>query len=201
MSKYQAQLYLGDLIGGSLLPKESLLIAELLLTYPTDQQWHQSVIDDNLLQKRSVHSVKRIAHTLRKRLEPLGELFWQQLLSVNEYQTNQLLLVAVLNNSPVLEDFIRIELTEAFRLFRNALTVDDWLSFYATRCRNLPALAQWSDSSVQKMGNNLYKILEEVELLRSTRSKQLQRIALLPTTQEWLQFIGKSDLFHFLGAQ
>lgn len=43
--------YDSDLIGGSLMVRESRLIADLLLREATPEQWHQAIQIDNILQK------------------------------------------------------------------------------------------------------------------------------------------------------
>ena len=44
--------YDSDLIGGSLMVRESRLIADLLLREATPERWHQAIQIDNILQKR-----------------------------------------------------------------------------------------------------------------------------------------------------
>ena len=44
--------YDSDLIGGSLMVRESRLIADLLLLEAIPEQWHQAIQIDNILQKR-----------------------------------------------------------------------------------------------------------------------------------------------------
>ena len=58
--------YLGDLIGGSLMITEAQLIAELLLSDPSKEQWDDAIVDQNILQKRSPASAKRNAATIKK---------------------------------------------------------------------------------------------------------------------------------------
>ncbi|HIB9050559.1 TPA: BrxA family protein [Raoultella planticola] len=48
-----AKEYLGDIIGGSLMLRESRVIAELLITSPNEAQWHDAIVNDNVLQKTS----------------------------------------------------------------------------------------------------------------------------------------------------
>jgi type II restriction/modification system DNA methylase subunit YeeA len=45
--------YLGDLIGGSLMIRESQLIAELLLKKPSKEEWLDAIVNQNILQNRS----------------------------------------------------------------------------------------------------------------------------------------------------
>lgn len=63
--------YDSDLIGGSLMVRESRLIADLLLREATPEQWHQAIQIDNILQKRTAASAQRNATAIRKRLERL----------------------------------------------------------------------------------------------------------------------------------
>ncbi|MDH0837194.1 DUF1819 family protein, partial [Acinetobacter johnsonii] len=51
--------YDSDLIGGSLMVRESRLIADLLLREATPEQWHQAIQIDNILQKRTPASAQR----------------------------------------------------------------------------------------------------------------------------------------------
>ena len=76
-----AKTYLGDIIGGSIMLRESRLIAQLLLQHPDDEAWERAVVEENLLQKSSVHSAKRMASTVRKRLEAMSDTFWSDLLN------------------------------------------------------------------------------------------------------------------------
>ena len=71
--------YDSDLIGGSLLVRESRVIAELLLEQANEEQWKQAIQTENRLQKRSPATAKRQAGALRKRLERLDEPFWRAL--------------------------------------------------------------------------------------------------------------------------
>ena len=71
--------YDSDLIGGSLMVRESRLIADLLLREATPEQWHQAIQIDNILQKRTPASAQRNATAIRKRLERLEPDFWKAL--------------------------------------------------------------------------------------------------------------------------
>ena len=61
--------YDSDLIGGSLMVRESRIIADLLLQQATAEQWQQAIQLENVLQKRTAASAQRNATAIRKRLE------------------------------------------------------------------------------------------------------------------------------------
>lgn len=64
-------IYNAEVTAGSLLLKESRAIAQLLLQGADDKTWHQALVIDNVLQKTSPTSTKRMAKLIRKRLEPM----------------------------------------------------------------------------------------------------------------------------------
>lgn len=180
-----AKEYLGDIIGGSLMLRESRVIAELLLTSPNEDKWLDAIVNDNVLQKASVHSAKRMASTLRKRLHPMGEAFWTELLEASDDAAKQMLLLATMCQSPVLADFMATTLSDARQMYREALRSDDWQEFILSRQRAIVGLEQYSESSIQKMGSNVFKILADSGYLESGRSKKLKNVYVLPQIREW----------------
>ena len=159
--------------------RESRIISELLLQHPDDASWHEAIVSHNLLQKNSVHSAKRMASTLRKRVEPMGQDFWTALLQVSDDLAKQMLLLATLCQSPVLGDFMATVVSDARRMYRESLRSDDWQDFILSRQRVVDGLEQFSASSIQKMGNNVFKILADVGYLWSVLSRQLEILSLL----------------------
>ncbi|AWA05526.1 DUF1819 family protein [Aeromonas hydrophila] len=185
-----AKAYLGDIIGGSIMLRESRVVAELLLQHPDEVSWSDAIVNENALQKTSVHSAKRMASTLRKRLEPMGRDFWTALLQVSDDLAKQMLLLATICQSPVLGDFMATVVPDARRMYRESLRSDDWQEFILSRQRVVDGLEQFSASSIQKMGNNVFKILADVGYLESGRSRKLQNLYLLPEMREWSMRLG-----------
>ncbi|ELI8050864.1 DUF1819 family protein [Yersinia enterocolitica] len=180
-----AKDYLGDIIGGSLMLRESRVIAKLLTTSPDEEKWTNAIVNDNALQKTSMHSAKRMASTLRKRLQPMGEAFWAELSGVSDDTARQMLLLATMCQSPVLTDFMATTLCDARQMYREALRSDDWQEFILSRQRAIVGLEQYSESSIQKMGSNVFKILADSGYLESGRSKKLKNVYMLPQIREW----------------
>ncbi|MGQ7110843.1 BrxA family protein, partial [Escherichia sp. TWPC-MK] len=53
--------WIGDLLGGPLMSRESRVIAELLLTDPDEQTWQEQIVGHNILQASSPNTAKRYA--------------------------------------------------------------------------------------------------------------------------------------------
>ena len=108
--------YNSDLIGGSLLVRESRVIAELLLANADDADWKQAIQVENRLQKRSPATAKRQANALRKRLERLDQPFWRALRDGDDELATQVAFVAALERNLLLVEFVETIVQDAFVL-------------------------------------------------------------------------------------
>lgn len=173
---------------------ENRIITEILLKKLSEDEWKKAIIDENVLQKKSVNSASRNAHTLRKRLEPMGDAFLVALLNMSERAYIQLLMATFLIHSPVVLDFMRHSLAEARRTYKPSLSTDAWIEFIEARIRTIPELGEYSESTLKKMGNNVMKALVDSGYLDSSRKRQIQPVYLLPEVKALLKDINRDDL-------
>lgn len=89
----QAKQHIRDLTGGSLLVAESRVVAETLLQSLSDAEWNHLFIEENILKKKSPHTAIRYARAIRRRLEPLGEAFINDVIHAPDSYYKQLSLV------------------------------------------------------------------------------------------------------------
>ncbi|MGJ8674594.1 MAG: DUF1819 family protein [Pseudoalteromonas sp.] len=186
--------YLGDLIGGSLMIKESQIIAQLLLTKPSQEEWLDAIVNRNILQKRSDASAKRNAITIKKRLEHMTNEYIEQVAFGSTELSTQLMFAATLINSTLLADFMRNVVVDAKRMFRENLDVGDWESFWDDRSRLFPEFANMTVSSTYKISQVAFKTLADAGYLETTRSKKLQNVYVLPEVINLLSTIERDDI-------
>lgn len=191
---HKHKAYLGDLIGGSLMLRESQTIAELLLTSPTQEEWHDAVVNRNVLQKRSDASAKRNAATIKKRLDGLSSAFLEKLAFGGAELATQLMFAATLINSPMLADFMRNVVIDAKRVFREHIDQKDWENFWEDSIRLYPELGSMSESSTYKIAQVAFKLLADAGYIDSTRNKKLQNIFLLPEVRSLLVQMEREDI-------
>ncbi len=192
--------YVGDVIGGSLFVAESRAVAELLLTEPSVEDFNYAIVEDNLLQKNSPQTAKRYAKTIRARLEPMGEAFLQQLVRANETTARQMLLAAFLNNAPIAQDFLRFSVADARRAYQERLSDFAWDDFFDERIRAYPELGKFSETSVKKMGNNVFKALADAGYIDTARKKQLRAVYIEPDVRALLEQQGMSELIKVMDS-
>lgn len=186
--------YLGDLIGGSLMLRESQILAGLMLKEPTLSEWNEAIVDENILQKPSAASAKRNALTIKKRLSGLNNRFLEKLAYSGSDEASQLMFAATLINSPLLADFMRTVVVDAKQMYRESLTVDDWHHFWQDRSRLYPALAEMSEASTYKVSQVAFKVIADAGYIDSTKNKQLLNVYVSQDVRELLSEMDHDDV-------
>lgn len=187
-----AKTWFGDLMTGNLLVRESLLIAPLLLQKPDSTQWKEEIEIRNLLQKSSVHSAKRVALGIRRRLEPMGDDFLQQLIGTDENTCRQLLLLAVMVKSPAICFFMDKVVREARRVYQQQLPTSVWQAFIEEHYTVIEGLEEYSESTLTKIGTNVVRMLVDADYLDSPKSLKLQTVYLVPEVQNTIDTLINS---------
>ncbi len=189
-----AKEYLGDINGGSLMPRESQIISVLLLQDLTKEEWNNKLIEENALQRNTPNTAKRVAAMLCVRLKPLTREFWQALSEADKNTATQLSLLSTLINSPILADFMHSVLIDAYRLYEDKLTNRHWDDFLDVRYVTLPDLDQFSTGTLDRIRKNIMRVLSEADYLESARSKKLQGVFVLPDVVRWAEKLDRADL-------
>ncbi|MGS0629569.1 MULTISPECIES: DUF1819 family protein [Photorhabdus] len=186
--------WIGDLLGGSLMSRESCLIAEVMLQSPSKEQWQRHLVTENILQTSSERTAIRYARTLRLRLSMLDSQGLELVVHGGERERQQCLMVALMLQSPVVAAFISSVVNDAKRQFRESLPANVWAVFVEDQRRVHPELASFSESSLRKMGNNAIKALSEARYLDAPCRRHLQTVFLLPEVHDLLVRLERSDL-------
>jgi hypothetical protein len=179
--------YDSDLIGGSLLARESRVVAELLLENADEGEWKQAIQVENRLQKRSPATAKRQASALKKRLSRLDQPFWKALRDGDDELATQVAFVAALERNLLLVEFLETVVQDAFMLQAENLEQYQWSDFLEDRSHRDLAIGDWTESSKKKMGQVVFRILAEVGLLQSTRNLRLQHMLVRPEVKVLLE--------------
>ena len=178
MSPFNTFSYNSDLIGGSLMVRESRIVAELLLADASPEDWQHAIVDENRLQKRSQATALRNARTVRIRLEQLHRDYWQALIRADDELATQITFCALLAQSLLLVEFIETVVNDALLTRNLKLEPYQWQEFLDERSQRDPRISEWTESSRKKMGQVVFRSMEQVGLIDNTRSRTLQRVLL-----------------------
>lgn len=154
--------------------RESRAIADLLLSDADEGQWHQAIIVENRLQKNRPATAKRAAQAIRKRLEKLEPSFWNALYDGDDQLASQVSFCAAMARNLLLVEFLESVVADAFLTRSEKLQAYQWDEFLAERVNRDAAIATWAESSRRKMGQVVFRMLTEVGILDSSRSRRLQ---------------------------
>ncbi|MEX5805563.1 BrxA family protein [Citrobacter freundii] len=136
--------------------------------------------------------------TVKLRLMTLDRECWQLIVNGSESERLQMLLVALMNQSPIVAEFVADVANPARQQFRNSAEIagmNSWMRICdCTRSWRLSL-----NSMIVKMGNNLIKALAEAGYLDSPR-RNLQNVFLLPDVANGLASFKQSRTAPYSGG-
>ena len=176
----------GDIVAGSLLIRESREIARLLLNGVDPESWHQAIVVDNVLQKRSPVAAKRQARLIRNRLSLMKADLWEMVDKGSSDVAIQALLAAAIKHSRLLGDFLVTVIRQHWQTFTDKVTVRDWEDYLESCVQADPKVDSWTDQTRAKLKQIVFKILAESRYIASTRSPQLLPVSIIPEVEQYL---------------
>ena len=186
--------YDSDLNGGSLMVRESRVIADLLLKKVSDEEWGQQIQTNNVLQKRSPATAYRYGRAIRSRLELLEPEFWKALRDGDDELATQVTFVSALNRNLLLVEFMEQVVKDAYAAHVEKLELYQWLDFLEDCGNKDHRIYDWQESTKKKMGGVVFRMLKEVGYLENVRMKKLQNILIRPEIKNMLENTFKQRL-------
>ena len=180
------QIYNGEIVAGSLLIPESRKIARLLLNGVDKIKWHQAIIVDNILQKRSPAAAKRQAKLIRNRLELMRPELWERIEKGSSDIAAQALMAAAIKHSRLLGDFMDKIIREKWRTFKQRVSAKDWTELLETCSQIDSTVLEWSDSTLSKLRQVTFRILAEAKYIDGTRTLKLLPVSVFPEVRRYL---------------
>ncbi len=150
---------------GGLRRNETLLVTELYQELGDWEEVRMRVLNDNLLQVRSVASARRIFQEIRGRLQVLTPEEVDILLSGTPEEQDYVLWLALCKRSPFIRDFAVDILHEKCRRMEMELSYEDYDHFFYDKAEWHPELARVSEGTHKKQRQNLFRIMRETGLL------------------------------------
>jgi len=179
-------IYNGEIVAGSLLIPESRKIAELLLEGVDKKMWHRAVVVDNVLQKRSIATAKRQAKLIRNRLTLMTSDIWELIINGSSEITTQALLAASIKHSRLLGDFMDKVIRDHHRIYNKQLTQKAWDNYFELCARIDPVIDKWSETTKNKLGQVVFRVLAEAKYIDNTKSRLLLPVAVTTEIKKYL---------------
>lgn len=178
--------YNAEISAGSLMLKESRIIAGLLLDGADENAWYQAIIVKNVLQKNTPATAKRQTALMRKRLELMTPDLWKLVTKAQSDVALQSLLACAIKHSRLLGDFMLKVLRRHYKEFNKQVLPREW-DVFLFECEHIDSTVKnWSENTRNKLGQVVYRILAEARYLDNTRSLKIQPVSVIPEVRRYL---------------
>lgn len=179
-------MYNTEIVAGSLLINETRKLAQVMLNDSSAATWKHAILVDNLLQKKTQATAKRMGNLIRHRLD-LGEATIWSLIAQSDFElAGQAVLVLAIRHSQLLADFMRQVMGLRVRRHDLQLTQKDWDDFLQECALREPAVAGWSVSTCEKLYQVILRILAESKFLTSSKERMIQPALIRPEIYSYL---------------
>jgi len=159
------QKYKMSFTSGGLLHRESLILTEM---YLEEMDWghvRTQAIEQNVLQAKTLTTLKRIIREAIFRLKTLGTRELNFLLDGTHQEQAYMLWIATCRHYQFIADFSQEVVRERFITLRNVVNSDDLDIFFNQKAEWHPELENISLSSRKKLKQVLFRMLHEAEII------------------------------------
>jgi len=179
--------YKANITAGALLVPESRKIADLMLKNISKEEWKHEIEENNILQRLSVSSSKRIASFIEARLVLMRPDLWVMIRDGDATLSTQANFAAAIKHCRLLGDYLDVIIRAQFKKLEDILPLPLWDEFIILCEQNDPLMEQFPPSTAQKMRSNIHKILIEVGYLSDPYKRKLQKIEIVPEVINYLK--------------
>ena len=183
----ESRRYKANITAGSLLVPESRKVAQLLLGGITKADWKDAIENQNILQRRSISTAKRIAALIKARLELMEPALWNLVVDGDSTVATHAVFASAVKHCQLLGDYLDLVVREQFNRFEDRLSGRIWDDYIAECMQRDQLMEKFPDSTAIKIRSNVHKVLVEAGYLSDVRSKILQRVEIAPEVVEYLE--------------
>ena len=180
---------------GTLFHKESVDLASMYLDLGNWDAVRQKVLTGNLLQTRTLNTLKRVTSEVISRLKTLGHDELAFLVAGTHQEQAYLLWVAVCRRYRFIADFAVAVLRERYLSLMLDLSYEDYDSFFNRTSEWHPELEAIKPATRYKLRQVIFKMLREADLL--TESNLISAAMLSPRLVGLLSQVNAHDLMLF----
>jgi hypothetical protein len=150
---------------GALLSREAAVLAPLYLERRDWERVRDEAVADNVLQARTHRTGVRLVRETVKRLSALADDEIELVVQGAGSERGHLMWTAACRRYTLIGEFAEEVVRERFLVLASTLGYQDFDSFVSSKALWHEELAQISDSTLQKLRSNVFKMLVEAELL------------------------------------
>lgn len=180
---------------GSLFHGESVNIAKLYLDHGDWNVVRDMVIADNLLQARTLSTLKRICREILSRIQTLSHDTLEFFVEGNSQEQGYLLWLAICRRYNFIADFAVEVLRERYISLKADVTYEDFDSFFNRKSEWHCELDDLAQTTREKLRQILFKMLRQADLLAVNNT--INAAMLSPRLLELILQGDRRDILYF----
>lgn len=179
---------------GSLFHRESVKLAELYLDLGDWNSVREKVTVENLLQTRTLNTLKRVCREIISRLKTLSNVELEFLVEGSPQEQGYILWIAICRRYRFIGDFAFEVLRERYITLKADLNPEDFDSFFNRKSEWHSELEEISPITRSKLRQVLFKMLREADLL--TANKMINAALLSPRMLDVIPQGSRRDVLY-----
>jgi hypothetical protein len=180
---------------GNLFHRESVQLAALYLDLGDWDSVREKVITENLLQTRTLNTLKRVCREIISRLKTLSPDELKFLIEGSHQEQAHLLWVAVCRRYRFIADFAVEVLHERYITLKTDLGHEDFDSFFNRKSEWHSELEEITPATRNKLRQVLFKILRDADLLAA--NNMINAALLSPRLLDAIRQSSRRDILYF----
>lgn len=192
-------MYSAKLTGESFLLYEFKIVAKLKLEGHSDKEIRKMVMEENLFQYKFKSSISRRLTPLIQRVNLLDDKLISML--IDEPLTDGVVinLYAIMKNDKLFFEFMNEVVAEKLRVSEGYLEKKDINIFINEKKEQSEDVAKWTDQTIAKIKQVMFKILAESGILEDKKSGRLSRLLIEEELKNYIISIGDSTYIKAMG--
>lgn len=177
--------YIGGLTREQFMFFEIRIVSSLILQQKSRDEIYKEIYNENLFQYPTERTIRSKTTTCFKRIDALdsNELVYH-LANASLDIAKQINLYAIMCENAIVYDFMSDVIGEKYRTQRFDFSSKDVNIFFMELAEKVPAMNNWSESTIKRIKSVLVKFLVECEYLENTRSQKLLPVYLYPELED-----------------
>jgi len=149
---------------------------EVMKKYLQYKDWNkvkEIVIEENIMQKQSVSSRKRVFAEIKRRIETLSN---EQLEYINESSSSDIrnfIFLTILKTYRFIFEFMTEVISKKVLMFDYKILNSDYETFFESKKYAVEQLENITEATQYKLKQVLFRILEEAMIIDNTKSKNI----------------------------
>lgn len=165
--------YIFSYTAATLMLHETNEVMKKYLEYKDWNKVKEIVIEENIMQKQSVSSRKRVFAEIKRRIETLSN---EQLEYVNESSSSDIrnfIFLTILKTYRFIFEFMTEVISKKVLMFDYKILNSDYETFFESKKYAVEQLENITEATQYKLKQVLFRILEEAMIIDNTKSKNI----------------------------